>query len=133
MVNDAVRMRFLIENGISAQAHSKASNSYKYDMLSGVESGAAEPVLPLLKAAGSPASFVESGIIDRLSRAMTRVKAAGYSDSIGDVLLINRDKEDSDISPDVKPFGKATAMPDLIRIDWTKGKFGGVIVDVTTA
>jgi len=130
LVKDAIAMRFVIENGISAQAHSKASNSYKYDMLEGVSSGAAEPVLPLLNATEPPDALVESGIIDRLSKAMTRVKsAAGYSDSVGDALLINREKEDSDVSPHEKPTGKATAMPDMVRIDWTKGKFDGVIVE----
>lgn len=130
LVNDAVWMRFVIENGISAQAHSKASNTFKYGMLNGVQSGAAEPVLPLLNATDEPATVVESGIIDRLSRAMARVKtAAGYTDSIGDALLINSEKEDSDISPDEKPTGNATAMPNLVRIDWTKGKFEGVIVE----
>lgn len=130
LVNDAIMMRFLIENGSSARAHSKASNSYKDDMLGGVSSGAAEPVLPLLNSTEPPATMVESGILDRLGRAMTRVKAAaGYTDSIGEILLINREKEDSNISPEERPFGKVSAMPDLVRIDWTKGKFGGVIVE----
>lgn len=130
LVSDAIMMRFLIENGISAKAHSKASNTYKENMLGGVSSGAAEPVLPLLNSTEPPATIVKSGIIDRLSKAMTRVKsAAGYTDSIGDILLINKEPKDSNISPDERPFGKATSMPDLVRIDWTKGKFGGVIVE----
>lgn len=130
LVKDAIMMRFVIENGITAQAYSKASNSFKYDMLNGVENGASEPVMPLLNSTEPPAAFVDSGIIDRLSKAMARVKtAAGYNDGIGDILLINGAEKESDISPFEKPLGKAYAMPNMVRIDWTKGKFDGVIVE----
>lgn len=130
LVNDSATMRFLIQNSVSATAHSKASNSYKYALLEGVADGAAEPVLPVLVATVAPATPVLAGIIDRLSKAVARMKTApNYTESIGDQLLINPPPPDSAISPDTKPTGSATALPNKIRIDWAKGKFDGVIVE----
>lgn len=131
VVEDAIMMRFLIENGITAQAFAKATNSYKYDKLNGVADGESEPTLPLLNSTEPPATIVDSGIIERLSKAMARTKtAAGYSDSVGDLLLINPPTVDSAIPPDTKPTATWTALPNsTIRIDWTKGKFDGVIVE----
>lgn len=131
LLNDSETMRFLIQNGVSATAHSKATNSYKYAMLEGVEDGASEPVLPILVATAAPATTVLSGIIDRLSKAIARMKTSpGYTESIGDQLLINPPPTDSAIPPGTKPVGIWTALPNnVIRIDWTKGKFDGVIVE----
>ena len=130
LLNDSAMMRFLIQNGVSATAHSKASNSYKYAMLEGVAEGDPEPVLPILVPTETPAVIVLSGIIDRLSKAIARMKTSpGYSASIGDQLLINPPETDDAIPPDTKPTGQATVMPNLVRIDWVKGKFDGVIVE----
>lgn len=131
LLNDSAMMRFLIQNGISATAHSKATNSYKYAMLEGVKDGDPEPVLPVLVPTAAPATSVLSGIIDRLSKAIARMKTSpGYAESIGEMLLINPPPVDSAIPPGTKPFGNWTALPNnVIRIDWTKGKFDGVIVE----
>lgn len=130
LLNDSANMRFVILNGISATAYSKAVNAYKYDLLNGIEDGDSEPVLPVLNAVEPPAAVVLAGIVERLSKAIARIKtSAGYSDSIGEQLLIVSPETDDAISPDTKPTGKATSMPGMIRIDWVKGKFDGVIIE----
>ena len=130
LLNDSRNMRFAILNGISATAYSKAANAFKYDLLNGVEDGEPEPVLPVLTVAEPPDPIVLAGIIDRLTKAIARMKtSAGYSESIGEQLLIVQPEEDDAIEPTTKPTGQATSLPAMIRIDWVKGKFDGVIIE----
>lgn len=130
ILNDSANMRFVVLNGIAAQAYSKGTNAYKYDMLDGIADGEPEPVLPVLTVTPPPATVVLAGIIGRLSAAIARIKtSAGYSESIGEQLLIVQPETEDAISPDTKPTGQATVLPAIVRIDWVKGKFDGVIIE----
>lgn len=131
LLEDSAMLRFVIQNGISAAAHAKATNSYKYSIINGIEDGESEPALPVLTATPVPEKITLSGVLDRLNKAIARIKTSnGYSEAIGDTLLINPSSPDSAIPADTKPSGTWTALPaNVIRIDWAKGKFDGVIVE----
>lgn len=130
LLNDSRNMRFVVLNSIAAQAYSKGANGYKYDLLNGIEDGEPEPVLIPLTVTEPPETVVPAGILGRLSAAVARIKtSSGYSTQVGEQLLIISPEEDDAIAPDTKPTGQATSMPNLVRIDWVKGKFDGVIVE----
>jgi hypothetical protein len=131
VLDDSRTMRFVIQNGQKAQAHSKASNSFKYDLLGNSQDGLSEPELPVYTPVEPPATIAPRGILKRFSKWEERLKAhPNYNDAIGDLLQINA-AQSADVSPDAaKGKGQATAMADsVVRIDWTKGEFDGVLIE----
>lgn len=131
-VNDAAMMRYVIEEGRNAAAHSKAATAYKSAILGGVEEGKNSPDAPVYQAIGAPADLTEEGVLARLSNVARRAKEhPNYTDAIGEKLMIATPDAggDSDNSG-AKPKAEGTAMPSsVVRIDWTKGKFDGVIIE----
>jgi hypothetical protein len=131
VLDDCRTMRFVIQNGQKSQAHSKAANSYKYDLLGNSQDGVGEPEMPVYTQVEPPATVAGRGILKRFSKWEERVKAhPSYSEATGDLLQINS-AQSAAVSPDnAKPKGKGTAMPDSVgRLDWIKGKFDGVDVE----
>lgn len=130
LLNDSRNMRFVVLNSIAAQAYSKGANGYKYDMLNGIEDDEPEPVLIPLTVTEPPETVVLAGILGRLSAAVARIKtSSSYNIQVGEQLLILPPENENIIEPTTKPTGQATALPGMIRIDWVKGKFDGVIID----
>lgn len=131
VLDDCRTMRFVIQNGQNGTAHSKAANSYKYDLLGNSQDGVNSPELPVYTQIAPPATVSPRGILKRFSKWEERVKAhSNYSAATGDLLQINSPAS-APASPDgAKPSGAGTSMPDHgARIDWKKGKFHGVEVE----
>lgn len=131
-VNDAKMMRYVIEDARNAAAHSKAKTAYKSAILGGVEEGKNTPESPAYQETAPPAALVEENVLARLSNVARRVKAhPNYTDAIGEKLMIATPESDKNSdNSEAKPQGAGTAMTgSIIRIDWTKGKFDGVIIE----
>lgn len=131
IVNDSGWMRFVIQNGQKARANSKASNTFKYDLLGSSKDGRDEPELPAYTPLAAPPAARPRGILARFSKFEERLRAhPAFSDAVGDLLQINSAKGESLKPGEAKPSGKGTVLADsVVRIDWTKGKFDGVEVE----
>lgn len=131
LLQDSAAMRNAILTAQVGAAFSKSCTAFKNDMLGGVGENAQTPTAPTFTPPPPPPAPVDAGIIERLSNAMNTAKlSSGYTQTIGEALMIHKQPADSAIPPDAKTSIKATAMTDsVVRLDWTKGKFDGVFVD----
>lgn len=131
LMNDSAAMRFEILNAWAGAAFSKACTAHKNEKLGGVGVNQLTPAVPVFVPTPPPPVDVESGIIDRLSKAMNTAKLnSAYTETIGETLMIATPASDNAIPVDAKPSGDATAMTgSIVRIDWKKGKFDGVFID----
>lgn len=129
-LNDVTTMIFIIDSSQSAQAESKAWTAYKKQMMEGVADGAIELPIPITTAPAVPADMKGAGLIPRIRAAIAQIKAApGYTDAIGEQLLIVGDGAD-DLNPnDGKPEFKALPKFGSVILDWKKGDFDGVLIE----
>jgi hypothetical protein len=100
-------------------------------LLGGVGENQQTPTVPAFTPTPAPPGFVDAGIVDRLSNAMNRAKlSAGYTQTIGETLMIATVPTDSAIPADAKTSVKPTSMTgSIVRLDWIKGEFDGVFID----
>lgn len=131
LLQDSAAMRNAILVAQGGAFFSKACTAFKNDMLGGVGENQTTPEMPVFTPPPSPPESVDAGIIERLSKAMSRAKlSSGYTQTIGETLMIATPQGDSFNPDDGKPTGEATAMTgSIVRIDWKKGKFDGVFID----
>ncbi len=127
LLQDSAAMRHAILFAQGAAAFSKAGTAFKNGMLGGTQT----PIVPTFTPPPSPPAPVEAGIIERLSKAMNTAKlSSGYTETIGEMLMIATVPTDSTIPPDAKTTVSPTSMTgSIVRLDWTKGKFDGVFID----
>lgn len=131
LLQDAAAMRHAILYAQVGAAFSKACTAFKNDMLGGVGENQLTPTQPSFTPPPNPPAPVDAGIIERLSNAMSQAKlSSGYTQTIGEALMIHKPPADSAIPPDAKTTVKATSMTgSVVRLDWIKGKFDGVFID----
>lgn len=122
LMADSAAMRFSILNSLAAAAFSKSCTAHKNGMNGGVEENEATPVIPVFTPITPPAA-VDAGTVERLSKAMNLAKLRpGYTEAIGEQLMIAGTQSDSFNPEEGKPTGEATAMTgSIVRIDWKKG------------
>ena len=127
LLQDSAAMRHGILFAQGAAAFSKAGTAFKNGMLGGTQT----PIVPTFTPPPNPPAPVEAGIIERVSKAMNRAKlSAGYTATIGEMLMIATVPTDPTIPPDAKTTVTPTSMTgSIVRLDWTKGKFDGVFID----
>lgn len=131
LVNDSQTMRFVILNGQAATAFSKASNEFKYTKLGDSTDGKNQPPVPPYNPVEQPATIAGTGILRRLNAALARIKTSpNFNDDTAELLMINQPETDGDDDSGAKPKGEGAAMTNsVVRIDWTKGKFDGVVIE----
>ena len=131
LLQDAAAMRHAILVAQAGAAFSKSCTAFKNDLLGGVGENQTTPLVPVFNTPPAPPELVDAGIIERLSKAMNRAKlSAGYTQTIGETLMIATQPTDSSISPDAKTTITPTSMTgSIVRLDWTKGKFDGVFIE----
>ena len=131
LLQDAAAMRHAILYAQVGAAFSKACTAFKNGMLGGVGENQLTPSQPSFTPPPNPPATVDAGIIERLSNAMNRAKlSAGYTQTIGETLMIATPPVDSSIPTDAKTSVKATSLTgSIVRLDWIKGKFDGVFID----
>lgn len=130
LLEDSQALRFAILNAQAGAAFSKACTAYKNGLLGGVGENQLTPNIPAWTSIPAP-PIVDAGIIERMSNAMTRAKlSAGYTQTIGETLMIANVASSGFNPEEGKPTGSGTAMTgSIVRIDWTKGKFDGIYIE----
>lgn len=131
LLADSAAMRHAILVAQGGAVFSKKCTAFKNDLLGGVGENQTTPQMPSFTPPPAPPAEVDAGIIERLSKAMSRAKlSSGYTQTIGETLLIATPQGDSFNPDDGKPSGEATAMTgSIVRIDWKKGKFDGIFIE----
>ncbi len=131
LLQDSAAMRHGILMAQAGAAFSKACTAFKNEMLGGVGENQLTPSQPSFTPPPNPPAPVDAGIIERLSNAMNRAKlSAGYTQTIGETLMIATAPTGSAITDDAKTSARATAMTgSIVRLDWIKGKFDGVFIE----
>jgi len=131
LLNDSMAMRHAILTAQAGAAFSKSCTAYKNAMLGGVGENQLTPDPPAFTPPAAPPVAVDAGIIERLSRAMSRAKLSpAYTETIGEELMIEKPPADAAIPTDAKTPVKATSLTgSIVRLDWIKGKFDGVFID----
>jgi len=131
LLQDSAAMRHAILFAQAGAVFSKACTAFKNGMLGGVGENQLTPVNPTFTAPPSPPESVDAGIIERLSNAMSTAKlSAGYTQTIGETLMIATTPLQSFNPDDAKPAGTTTSITgSIVRIDWKKGKFDGIYID----
>ena len=131
LLNDSAAMRHAIMFAQTGAAFSKAATAFKNGMLGGIGENQLTPNQPGFTPPPNPPAPVDAGIIERLSNAMNRAKlSSGYTQTIGETLMIATTPTDSAFPPDAKTSVTSTSMTgSIVRLDWIKGKFDGVFID----
>lgn len=123
--HDAVMYSYVVQLLDSAHQYWTAVSGLKKQLRSAPQQ-IASPVLPAVPAAGSPPTAVNSGIFNRISLLVTRIKQCStYTVAMG---------QDLNIIPPVNTVNPNDMQPDLsIRVDaghpllkWKKGDADGV-------
>ena len=131
LLQDSAAMRHAITFAQAGAIFSKATTAFKNGMLGGVGENQLNPVQPGFNVPSNPPAQVDAGIIERLSNAMNTAKLSqGYTQTIGEMLLIVTTPGTAPNPDDAKPTGTTTSLTgSIIRIDWKKGKFDGIYID----
>ncbi len=131
LLQDSAAMRHSILFAQAGAVFSKASTAFKNGMLGGVGENQLTPVNPTFTSPPNPPAPVDAGIIERLSNAMNTAKlSSGYTQTIGETLMIATTQGAFLNTDDAKPTGTTTSLTgSIVRIDWKKGKFDGIYID----
>lgn len=131
LLNDSASMRHAIAYAQAGAVFSKACTAFKNGMLGGVGENQLTPTQPAFNAPPDPPAEVDAGIIERLSNAMSTAKlSSGYTQTIGELLMIATPQPQPFNPDDAKPTGTTTSLTgSIVRIDWKKGKFDGIYID----
>lgn len=120
---------YVIESKDSAQAESKARVAYARIMRRGVPEGGNQP--PLSSLPNEPAVIVPAGLESRINLNNRRIKAHPFcNEAIREQLQINASEPVKANAADAQPSFKAQpAVGSHVALDWTKGKFDGVVIE----
>ena len=131
LLQDSAAMRHAIMFAQAGAAFSKASTAFKNGMLGGVGENQNTPDQPVFTPPPVPPAQVDAGIIERLSNAMNTAKLSpGYTEAIGEMLMIATTPGAPPNLDDAKPTGTTTSLTgSIVRIDWKKGRFDGIYID----
>ncbi len=131
LLQDSAAMRHAILFSQAGAVFSKACTAFKNGMLGGVGENQLTPDATTFTAPADPPADVDAGIIERLSKAMNTAKlSSGYTQTIGETLMIANAEPPSFNPDDAKPSATTTSLTgSIVRIDWKKGKFDGIFID----
>ncbi|HQU84889.1 MAG TPA: hypothetical protein PKY59_17250 [Pyrinomonadaceae bacterium] len=122
---------FSIKFASGAKQFSKAAHIFRKAKLSGNNNrNHSTEFVPEFIVPELPAVMFPSNAIAYLQRIFKRIKAQEtYSETLGIALGIVPQKAAPRNNDQAKPKGNASALPNnVVRVDWRKGKFDGVIV-----
>ena len=129
-LNDVRMMIYVITATQSGAAEAKAQTAYKKQTLNGVPEGGNALPVPVVTTVPPPGTIVEPGVIPRIRSNVQRIKThPGYSSAIGEQLQIAGTAAPALNLQEAKPAFKATAAMGQVTLDWTKGRFDGVVIE----
>ena len=129
LTDDYNMVAYVIHAAAAIRNESLARTSYKAVLLDG-PIGTVQPALPSTPSLPAPTTIVAPGIIPRLRAMVQSIKSQPpYTESIGNDLGIIATAASPSATP-LSPPANAVAQPgSVVRIDWVKFGFDGVLVE----
>jgi hypothetical protein len=127
--NDASYFAWVVNNMKKIDSYKKNWTAFKTILLKGEDEVSSNPT-PVPPTLDIQPVAVAPGVLKRFTTMVNRVKAhPAYTTAIGQNLGIEVTASPAIATTDAKPALKTTLSGDKVLVQWTKGKFSGILLE----